>query len=202
MEITRSFCKRHHLKNSNQFRKLIKQERIQQDDIITGGNVGARTLVHGLFSEFETMPNLEETSKIFIKQPPILSYNTVLKLIESNRDIEHFINSPKEMINMLYRIGFLGEFIKGDSLIKQRYTIHRYPLMKSDNTGEYYCSLFSFAGYNMDISKADELVISPIFWDELKIDVDENKEYLIYPEKSEVKKETKVISRKYKTVDM
>ena len=182
---------------------MIKQERIKEDDIISGVNEGARTLVHGLFSEFKTMPNLEEIAEIFVKQTPILSYKTVLQLIEANWDrIEYIKKKPEEIIVMLYSIGFLGEFIKGDLLIKQRYTIPTYPLMRSDQTGEYYCSLFSFAGYNVDLSKADELVIAPVFWDELKIDVDVNKEYLIYSTKPEGKKEAKVISRKYKTVEI
>ena len=202
MKITTSFCKRHHLKNSDQFRKLIKQERIEEMDITAGVNEGARTLVQGLFSEFRTLPNLEELAEIFVKQPPILSYKTVLQRIEDNGYSEYTKKTSEEMIVLLYRIGFFGEFIKGTSLIKQRYATPTYPLMRCDQTGEYYCSLFSFAGYNMDISIADKLVIAPVFWDELKIDVDVNKNYLIYSTKPEGKKGAKVISRKYRTIDI
>lgn len=148
-----------------------------------GVSKGSSELVKALYSEFATI-DLQGLLSVFKGKPPILTYGTVYDYLKK-------YNGPlklnfDDIITILFRIGVFGKFITGDTQIPELYRPYR-NIMQVGNSEVYYLSIFSYAGFHEVLSMEDTLVLSPVFTDELKANVKENKKYIVYPIEPESK---------------
>lgn len=146
-----------------------------------GVSEGSKELVNALYSEFE-MIDLKGLLSVFLGKPAILSYGDVYNYLKKyDGSLELNLDGT---ITILFRIGFFGKFIRGDKHILEIYRSHS-NIMQVVKSGEYYLSIFSFAGHHETLTNEDNLVVSPVFTDALKTDIKKNEDYLVYPIKPE-----------------
>lgn len=178
-QIVKAADMRHNFKNERAFVDTLP---LDAEFIRTGVNMGSRELVIRLFEEF-SLVDLAGIINQFQTSTNILRYDDVRDKVEKYKGTEIKILSLDEKIQLLYDVGFLGKFFRGDHKIlndtghygKCKKVIDSYPL-------EYYMSAFSFSGnFKETISQKDELVVAPMFNDYLNMAMTVNDKYLIEP---------------------